>query len=101
MADAADAITNGFAAVFGCLSHRGEPHPKINNIRQKCRNFKRGMCYFHVKQAIEHKLHMIKDKSVQKDILYDIKDIQRSQSNVIFKTAIDIFKTAIELFFFK
>ena len=49
------------------------------------------MCYFHVKQAIEHKFHMIKDKSIQKDILDDIKDIQRSQSNIIFKTAIDLF----------
>ncbi len=27
MADAADAITNGFAAVLGCTQHRGEPHP--------------------------------------------------------------------------
>ena len=44
-ADAADAITNGFAAVFGCLAHRGESHPIINNKRAKCPNFRRAMCF--------------------------------------------------------
>ena len=46
MADSADAITNGFAAVFGCVEHRGEPHPTVNGKRGKCCTFKRGMCWF-------------------------------------------------------
>jgi len=40
MAVAADAITNGFVAVFGCTQHRGEPHRLSNNIRPKCATFK-------------------------------------------------------------
>ena len=65
MADAADAITNGFAAVFGCPEHRGEPHPVINNIRHKCSTFKRGMCYFQVKQGVEKRILMLNNKQLQ------------------------------------
>lgn len=59
MADAADAITNGFAAVFGCESHRNHPHPidRITKKRPICPSFKRGMCYFHVKQAVEKNIN--------------------------------------------
>ncbi len=77
MADAAPAITNGFEAVFG--------------FEQK-----RGMCYFHVKQAIEKKLLALNDIKLQIDILTDLSDIQRCQSKLLFDNAMTLFKKKYE-----
>ena len=96
MADAADAITNGFAAVFGCREHRGEPHPVINTVRQKCSSFLRGMCFFHVKQNVEKKILMLSDTQLQNEILQSICNIQRCQSTQLFNIAIDLFNRKYE-----
>jgi hypothetical protein len=71
MADAAIQKTNGFACVFS--------------------EFKRGMCFFHVKQALEKKILALNDYELQIDILTDMADIQRSQNKSIFDPAIEFF----------
>jgi len=71
MADAAIQITNGFARVFS--------------------EFKRGMCFFHAKQAVEKKILALTDYELQIDIPTDMADIQRSQNKSIFDAAIELF----------
>ena len=92
-AHAADAITNGFSSVYGCLTHRCEPHPIdiITKKRPKCPNFKRAMCFFNVAQAIKPQIEKIPEKSIQESLHLDIREIQRAQSERIFNKAIDSF----------
>ena len=72
MADAAPAISNGFERVFG--SYR-----------------KRGMCFFHVKVAVEKKMSILNDDKLSIEILTDIFWIQKSQTENVFYRAIELF----------
>ena len=68
LADGADAITNGLKYVFG-------------------EDFKHGMCWFHMRKAVDKELTNKFNETIIKEILGDIDNLQLSQSNEIFKSA--------------
>lgn len=72
IADAADAITNGFKDVFGD-------------------GLKRVYCWAHVNRAVDKKLLKIKDEETRKRIRDDIYEMQVCESELIFQTIIDLF----------
>ncbi len=74
IADAADAITNGFKAVFA-----------------KNADFLRVMCWFHVRKAVENCLAMLAEKSLQDKILMDVKILQLATSPEQFNAASKLF----------
>jgi hypothetical protein len=74
IADAADAITNGFKAVFA-----------------KSGDFLRVMCWFHVRKAVENRLAILADKALQDRILTDIKVLQLALSPKQFTVASRLF----------
>ena len=72
IADAAEAITNGFSAVFG------------DHIRV--------ICWFHVMLNIKMKLKLVKSEPLKKLIKLDIHCIQRSQDEKSFFRACELFQ---------
>ena len=72
-ADAAHQITNGFEQVFGS-------------------DFKRAMCWFHVTEKIKPRLQLLKDDQLRDQILTDIHELQRCQSQPIFHAATKLFQ---------
>ena len=73
MADAADAITIGFANVFGA------------------NGFSRGMCWFHMKKAIMTNVTRAGDKQTQEAIVIDIDHLQNCLNKKIFDVATNLF----------
>ncbi|RNA00682.1 hypothetical protein BpHYR1_026613, partial [Brachionus plicatilis] len=71
VADAADAITNGFKNVFG--------------VR------KRGMCWFHPKKAITTRIAILNDSTLQSQIMLDLDALQLCQSDCLFEKASKLF----------
>ena len=51
------------------------------------------MCWFHVTQAIKSKIERTNDKQIQGAIHFDIRDIQRSQSESILNKSIQLFNS--------
>jgi hypothetical protein len=72
VADAADSITNGFRVVFGS-------------------DFKRGMCWFHVEEAVRKKLKCVPEK-YQSRIMSDVQTLQLCQTPEIFKAPSELFE---------
>lgn len=72
VADAADAITNGFKSVFGD-------------------NFKRVFCWFHVIRAIDNHLSKISDKEFQQRIRADIEELHYCESKRVFDAVTPLF----------
>jgi hypothetical protein len=72
--DAADALTNGFTAVFGKL-------------------LKRVLCWFHIVKAFEdHETYVSIPSPHKENIKQDICSLQLSESDVIFESAYILFK---------
>ena len=74
IADAADAITNGFKAVFSTDA-----------------DFKRRMCWFHMKKAVTNSLAMLADSVLQNAMLRDIDVLQVATSEQQFNFASKLF----------
>lgn len=72
VADAADAITNGFASVFG-------------------QGFKRIMCWAHAKRAMDKRLAKVTDEEKRDRIMDDIYILQLCSSEAIFDAVIPLF----------
>ena len=75
LADAADAITNGFKATF---------YPNTSS-------FKRGMCWFHMQKAVSNRLCILDENQLEKLILIDINALQLTSSNRLFEAAVKLF----------
>ena len=67
-----DAITNGFKRVFGS-------------------EFKRVMCWAHMRRAVDKKIKMINDVSIENEVMEDIEKIQISQNPKTFEKASQLF----------
>ena len=67
-----DAITNGFKRVFGS-------------------EFKRVMCWAHMRRAVDKKIKMINDISIENEVMEDIEKIQILQNPKIFEKASQLF----------
>jgi hypothetical protein len=74
IADAADAITNGFKGVFAISA-----------------DFLRVMCWFHVKKAVDNKLAMLAEKPLQDALLKDIDVLHLATSKEQFNVATKLF----------
>ena len=73
MADAADSITNGFKESF--VGSTGV----------------RGVCWFHVKKAVDKHLNCVKDLNKRQEIISDIVSLQVTQTRLLFDSASKLF----------
>ena len=75
LADGADAITNGFRSTF--FPFGGE--------------FRRGMCWYHAKAAMEKEIDKLSDSSTRAEITQDISILQAATSESLFNAAVKLF----------